>query len=80
MRKLRLDLEELTVESFEMDEQEGSRGTVQGHAPETWGCDSRGCDTYWSCEGGASRCDWLCSATNDASCSCPDATCSITCP
>ena len=76
MRKLRLELEELTVESFDTDGASRSTGTVHAHAPETWGCDSSECDTYWSCEGGASRCDWLCSNTMELSCSCPADSCS----
>jgi hypothetical protein len=31
MSKLRLDLDELAVESFEMDSAAGARGTVRGH-------------------------------------------------
>lgn len=83
MNKLELDLEQLTVESFETDVTSGSKGTVHAHAPETWGCDSEKCQTYWSCEGNPSACDWLCSHTMDGtcledSCSCPGTTC--TCP
>jgi hypothetical protein len=82
MNKLKLDLEELKVESFDTDGPRALLGTVHAHAPETYvSCPTvPQCQTYWSCEGNPSACDYLCSATNDPplSCSCPDATC--TCP
>jgi hypothetical protein len=44
MRKLRLDLEELSVESFGTGPEPVQRGTVHGQASER-------CNTNWSCEG-----------------------------
>lgn len=38
MQKLKLDIEELVVESCEMTETEESRGTVHGQAIVTFGC------------------------------------------
>lgn len=81
--KLKLDLEALTVESFDTDGTPGSRGTVHAHAPETYMCDSEECLTLWSCEGNPSACAWICSHTMNGSCpadscSCPGTTC--TCP
>jgi hypothetical protein len=35
MKKLRLDLDKLTVEAFEAGEAAEARGTVRGHLPET---------------------------------------------
>jgi hypothetical protein len=85
MNKLKLDLEKLTVESFDTDGTRGSLGTVHAHAPETYvSCPSVPvCQTYWSCEGNPSACDWVCSHTMNGtcpgdSCSCPGNTC--TCP
>jgi hypothetical protein len=40
MRKIRLDIEDLTVESFDTADQEKSAGTVHGHETEDWGCNS----------------------------------------
>jgi hypothetical protein len=82
MNKLKLDLDELKVESFDTDGSPGSKGTVYAHAPYTYMCESvPECQTDWSCEGRVSMCDWNCSTpppTNDISCSCPGASC--TCP
>jgi hypothetical protein len=35
MRKLRLELDDLTVEGFKTGEESNVRGTVRGHLPET---------------------------------------------
>lgn len=35
MKKLRMDLDKLTVESFEAEKQKPARGTVEGHVPRT---------------------------------------------
>ena len=35
MRKLKLDLDTLSVQSFEADQATPARGTVQGHLPRT---------------------------------------------
>ncbi|HEX6909694.1 MAG TPA: hypothetical protein VF142_04855 [Longimicrobium sp.] len=74
MKKLRLDLDELKVESFDTDGARGPRGTVHAHAPYTYMCDSTPCVTDWSCEGNDTMCDWMCSsppASGDVSCTCP---------
>ena len=58
MKKLKLDLERIEVESFPTDAPDPSqRGTVEGHAELTYGCQSntqtwdRGytCDEYGTC-------------------------------
>lgn len=52
MRKLKLDLEQLEVTSFDTAEESRSRGTVLGHKlppPTEWHCE----DTYvgyWTCD------------------------------
>ncbi|HEX5868784.1 MAG TPA: hypothetical protein VFY65_00140 [Longimicrobium sp.] len=61
MRKLRLEIEEIRVESFEAHEQAPARGTVNGHEPtlyETCSCDCSGqgqiCTMYpWPCTDGS---------------------------
>jgi hypothetical protein len=78
MNKLKLDLDELKVESFDTDGSSRAVGTVHAHAPPTYWCDSADCQTDWSCEGGASMCYQICSATHGGSCSCPQNSCS--CP
>ncbi|HVH13931.1 MAG TPA: hypothetical protein VM759_12805 [Longimicrobium sp.] len=74
MKKLRLDIEALTVETFDTDDSPGGRGTVLAHAPYTYMCESAPeCVTDWSCEGGQTRCAWACSTppvSNDVSCLC----------
>jgi hypothetical protein len=47
MKKLKLDLSELRVESFESSAQPGQRGTVQGHVSDGSGC------YYTACAGPA---------------------------
>ena len=49
MRKLRLDLDELTVESFETERTKEARGTVRGHWEYTYYCAS---DVQQGCTGG----------------------------
>jgi hypothetical protein len=60
MRKLRLDLEELNVESFDTDDAAAARGTVMGNEEFSWSCltDDAGCRTpgYASCD--HTRCQW----------------------
>jgi hypothetical protein len=66
MKRLKLDLDELVVESFKAtDAPAGQRGTVKGHAKATTGC-TVGWDTCQtqaeSCEGtciAASACDYF---------------------
>jgi hypothetical protein len=53
MKKLKLDLDELAVESFVADRQRRFRGTVQGRTGDTncpWTTDTR--DTYAQCSVG----------------------------
>ena len=40
MRKLRMDLDALSVETFEIDRAEPVRGTVQGHWSQVGTCDA----------------------------------------
>ena len=48
MRKLKLDLEQVDVESFVSSEEvEVQRGTVQGHEPATFcKCNTQSCDAF----------------------------------
>jgi hypothetical protein len=41
MNKIRLDLDRLSVESFETSEGEAERGTVHGHWSQVGTCDAR---------------------------------------
>lgn len=53
MRKIRLRLDELTVESFDTAERNGKRqGTVRGHGWSDW----EGCTQFDGCGSGASLC------------------------
>lgn len=52
MRKMKLSLDELRVETFSVAAGEGERGTVRGHAPQSGGrdtcghtCDNATCET-----------------------------------
>jgi hypothetical protein len=84
MRKLSLNLEALTVESFETDGSGAVRGTVQGHYG-TWkesaplSCDY-GCNTQQdgTCPSSAPSCDASCDGTCEGH-TC-DASCNGTCP
>jgi hypothetical protein len=60
MKKLRLNVEQLTVESFPMDGGTGERGTVAAHEA-TPGCTIE--NTCWNCSLGDTACDltWHCS-------------------
>lgn len=79
MKKMRLDLDALSVESFGTTASHGeARGTVHGHLPiETQGreCDSLDVCTYWYC-GGTDVSDCGTCATNCGTCY--DATCGAT--
>ena len=61
MKKLRLDIENLVVESFDTNEAATERGTVEGNARFTAQCetDEQGCSGFDSC--GASWCGFGCS-------------------
>jgi hypothetical protein len=60
MKKLKLDLNELAVETFATDHGGRERGTVAGHATNT--CITARCDGTRLCTGGPS-CDGTCYAT-----------------
>jgi hypothetical protein len=49
MRKLRLELENLQVESFATAEDDGGGGTVHAYASPDSVCAASGCDTMCSC-------------------------------
>jgi hypothetical protein len=81
MKRLKLDVDELLVESFEANAPAGERGTVHGNAKATYGC-TEGWDTCYtqgdSCQAtciGATGCDYYsqcvgwCGSQHD-SCSC----------
>jgi hypothetical protein len=95
MKKLRLDLDELTVESFDAGEQKFDKGTVKGfvslfcteaHNGITCG-GGRTCDGNYTCDGeytcnfkSCGGCDTG-NCTNEASCASPSCiyTCAIDC-
>lgn len=72
MRKLRLDLDALVVESFEPAQRQGARGTVRGHASLYW----EDCYESETCAGAGYPCN-----PSDQSCagSCFQATCAPGC-
>jgi hypothetical protein len=73
MKKLKLNLDELAVETFVTDHQEGQRGTVAGYATNL--CITYRCDNTNLCTGGDS-CDGTCYATcGDEPCNSYDAAC-----
>jgi len=63
MKKLRLDIEEIRVESFEVADEEPARGTVHGQQPtvgETCSCGCSGddiCDSLVGCSGYPHSCN-----------------------
>ena len=67
MRKLRLDLDDLTVEAFETVKAAAARGTVVGHAPTITGC-------------GAGTCWLSCNGTCPLPCTTPDVCTTPVCP
>ena len=69
MRKLRLDLEELEVESFETERSREQRGTVRGYWEYTYYCDSDEPDCTGG--GGASCYDTVCHNQSCHSCNPP---------
>ncbi len=68
MKRLKLDVDELRVESFEPDQTAGARrGTVHGQAKATYGCSEgwAGCGDFsdddtcaYTCNGGATGCGY----------------------
>lgn len=80
-RKLRLDLEQLAVESFSVSAGDEARGTVHGHGevpPDEPASDYDGvCNTYYaSCRGSCASCVNSCWNTCNATC----ASCVVSCP
>ncbi len=64
MKKLRLDLEELAVESFESERAKEARGTVRGYWEYTYYCDTPECTggggascMYTHCDGSCHSCN-----------------------
>ena len=80
MRKLRLDVEELAVESFETLEERAERGTVLGHARTyawEYSCDENNtCAQMMTCGANAS-CAYTC---NNADTCGGEYSCDINCP
>ncbi|HEX8695613.1 MAG TPA: pinensin family lanthipeptide [Longimicrobium sp.] len=74
--KMKLNLEELQVESFETVAGEPERGTVRGYITGTLGCNCTE-DTCASCEGTCDTCFNTCPDTCANTC---PATCRNTCP
>ena len=79
MRKLRLSLEELDVESFDTDDARAARGTVQANEEYTWSCDTEldPCRTpgYASCD--YTRCFWCTSKPETCGPSCNFTACCV---
>ena len=67
MQKLKLDLEELAVETFDTTPVRLDRGTVLGHGPDTFQNTCMTCHTYCDCEP-SSRTEVSGCGTCDASC------------
>ncbi|HEX8906721.1 MAG TPA: hypothetical protein VF771_17860 [Longimicrobiaceae bacterium] len=68
-KKLRLELDEITVDSFELSAEEG-RGTVRGHYCACCCCDPCCCTCCDTCQ---ATCPYTCQYT------CDDDTCAYTC-
>lgn len=51
MKKLSLDLDQLSVDSFATGDEEGLRGTVRGNSA------TLGCSEFWSCVNTCGICD-----------------------
>lgn len=74
MKKLRLALDEIAVESFEVADAEKARGTVHGHHPTAWGTCTCECSADTECVDGS----WhplSCGPTD-----CNDTACDMFCP
>lgn len=76
--KMKLDLDELQVESFETVAGEAERGTVHGYITGTLGCNCTD-DTCASCEGTCDTCADTCPNTCRNTCPATCATCPETC-
>ena len=60
MKKLRMDVDRLSVESFETKEEKRPEGTVAGHACYTPGAGGYTCDR-WANTCNVDSCDGICS-------------------
>jgi hypothetical protein len=63
MKKIRLDLERLDVESFEISAEPADRGTVQGHYSQVGTCDGRfvaTCQAGGTCRYTCNKCTVYC--------------------
>jgi hypothetical protein len=78
MRKLKLDLDQLTVDSFDTEARAERSGTVFGEQCTCYtNCSCPGCPTCdASCNGTCNTCNASCNGTCDASC---NGTCDIYC-
>lgn len=75
--KLRLELDDIRVDSFELGAQEG-RGTVHGHACAVCGCNPCCCTCCDTCQATCpATCPYTCAG--DTCISCPGDTCAFTC-
>jgi hypothetical protein len=75
--KMKLNLDELQVESFETVSGEQERGTVHGYVTGTLGCNCTDGDTCATCRASCGTCFDTCPDTCENTC--PD-TCVNTCP
>jgi hypothetical protein len=76
MKKLRLEIDEIQVETFETGDEESTRGTVHGHHPTAWGTCTCECSHDGTCDP-----DW--GSGHQYSCSptmCNETECEIFCP
>jgi hypothetical protein len=86
MKKLKLQLDELQVESFQTARAEAPGGTVRGNAP-TWFCTEQidctwdyGCETEAaSCNGSCQSCADTCGVSCYGSCNATCASCDYSC-
>jgi hypothetical protein len=84
IRKLRLDLDQLTVDSFAASDGVEGMGTVRAHGPyppKDPASDYNGvCDTYQaSCNGSCASCVDTCWSTCGATCASCNFTCELSC-
>ena len=78
MRKVKLDLDAIQVESFEASGGGGTRGTVRGHLCPCCCCDPCCCTCCDTCQATCpATCPYTCAG--DTCISCPGDTCAWTC-
>lgn len=78
MKKLRLELDEIEVETFEVAEARKERGTVHGHHPTAWETCTCECSADTACDSNAAPCSGhplSCGPTD-----CNDTGCDMFCP